>query len=645
MRQALRRWILPTIVMALALLTLAVIPAGFRPGSASSSAVQRGRVLFDETHGVVSDAWHGRYSIDEAYRDWAERLNQKGYEVAANRTSPLTLSLLSQYDVCVLALPTQPFAPEEVAALKAFVANGGGLLLLADAFGGGTVLNPISQEFGITINSDVLADWDDSRPIRPFHFFIHTWPRPGPLTAYVDLVMYDWGSSLTLQEPAWAFGTGDPDTWIDDGDGQQELGETIGSPVGMAAGEYGAGRVVAIGDANLFMNMYSREFDNAQLSVNVVDWLAGEEPAVLEPNTLESARFKLSVPDALTGDASTILQTLERSYAILTAQYGREPKYPKVKVRLESSLPGCRAGCTNCIYNIWSDLSDPYFQGRPLVPAIYDPLLAELEHIFSGKYLGPLWLDTQYQWLGEGLGNWWKAPALAALGYPDMASSIDAWITWAGEEYQRRGYTWISRWNQNNPDQDRDLGYGMSAYIARQLDRWYGNGMWRRFFSLVAQKEKELVGLNDDQKNSYAVCFFVQAANDPGLIDVFTQQWHFQTQSILWASPPRLVFAHPYGSEGQHTLQVQLTNCSSRQTLTWTVAPDPSASWLSVDRTTGQTPGSLQVSVNASGLITGTYESFLQFTAPDSLNSPLTLPVTLMVGVYQVHLPLVSKGR
>ena len=221
----LRHRILSAILVALVLGLLAEGPAGLHSSRASPQAPQRGKVLFDETHGVISDPWHGRYSIDEAYRDWAERLRQKGYDVAANRTSSLTLPLLSQYDVCVLALPTRSFSPEEVAALRTFVANGGGLLLLADAFGGGTVLNPISQEFGITINPDVLADWDDSRPIRPFHFFIHTWPRPGPLTAHVDLVMYDWGSSLTLQNPAWAFGTGDPDTWVDDGDGQREPGE------------------------------------------------------------------------------------------------------------------------------------------------------------------------------------------------------------------------------------------------------------------------------------------------------------------------------------------------------------------------------------------------------------------------------------
>lgn len=352
-------------------------------------AAPQGKVLFDETHGVASDSWNGRYSIDGAYRDWAERLRQRGYEVTANRAFSLTLPLLSQYDVCVLALPTQPLAPSEITALKEFVHNGGGLLLLADAFGWGRGLNPLSQEFGITINSDVLADWDDSRPIRPFHFFIHTWPRQGPLTAFVDLVMYDWGSSLTLQGPAWAFGTGDQDTWRDNGNGQRDSGEAADSPPGMAAAEYGAGRVVVIGDSNLFMNMYSREFDNAQLSVNVVDWLAGWEPAVLEPNYLESAHFKMSVPDAYTSYAPIILQKLEESYAILMAQYGGAPRYPKIKVKLESSLPGCRAGCTNCIYNIWSDLSDPYFQGQPLIPALYDPLLAELEHIFSGKYLGP----------------------------------------------------------------------------------------------------------------------------------------------------------------------------------------------------------------------------------------------------------------
>jgi pyruvate dehydrogenase complex dehydrogenase (E1) component len=123
-------------------------------GPASSPAAQQGRILFDETHGVVSDSWHGRCSTDEIHRDWAERLRQKGYEVTANRISPLILAPLSQYDICALSLPTQPFAPEWVAALRAFVANGGGLLLLADAFGGGTVPN---QGFGIAINPDALA--------------------------------------------------------------------------------------------------------------------------------------------------------------------------------------------------------------------------------------------------------------------------------------------------------------------------------------------------------------------------------------------------------------------------------------------------------------------------------------------------------
>jgi hypothetical protein len=608
------------------------------------------KVLFDETHGVVSDPWHGPYSIDEAYRDWADRLRQRGYQVSANQVSLLTLAVLSEYHVCVIALPTQSLAPSEVTALQEYVAAGGGLLLLPDAFGGGTGLNVVSQAFGITISSDVLADWDDSRPIRPFHFFFHTWPAAGSLTAYVDVVMYDWGSSLTLEAPAEPFGTGDQDTWAEsDGNGQFDPGELAGFPVGMARSTYGSGKVVVIGDANLFMNMYSEEFDNAQLSSNVIDWLAGGNPAALDPNLVESQHFKLSVPDEVLGDQSAILQKLEESYDSLGGLYGGDTRYTRSKVELEPTHPGCRSGCTNCIYNIWSDLSDPYLQGQPLIPRIYQPLLAELGHIYSGKYLGPLWMDTQYQWLGEGLGNWWTVPALNAIGYPQQASGVNNWISWAGEEYQRRGYTWISQWNQNNPNQDRDLGYGMSCYIVRQLDQQYGTAMWHRLFDLfdlIGQNERRLLTLTDDQKNSYAVCLFNQAANDPTLIDVFTQQWHFQTDSLLWTSPTGLTFAHPYGASAQYSREVGLTNCSNRQTLTWTATISPTTTWFSVDRSSGQTPGNIQIRVDASGLVTGTYGSALQFaTTPNSLSTPVTLPITLMVGVHQVYMPAVFKGQ
>ena len=518
----------------------AVNVSGERPATVQDVAAPglTFKVLFDETHGVNADPWNGRYTIDEAYRDWADRLRRRSYEVVANRTQPLSASLLSGYKVCVIALPSSSLWPEEITALRDFVAGGGGLLLLPDAFGGGSVLNAVSETFGIRINTDVLADWDDSRPIRPVHFFMHTWPARNALTTHVDVVMYDWGSSLTLQPPAQAFGTGDANTWVDrNGNMQLDPGEEVGYPTGMAWSSYGNGKVVVIGDSNLFMNMYSQEFDNAQLSANVVDWLAGLPPVALDPNLSEGAHFRLSLPDHLTGFQGELLSKFEASHAFLRTLYGGDTRYPKSKVKLEASHPGCRSGCTNCIYNIWSDLSDPYLQGQPLVPTIYQPFLAELGHIYSGKYLGPLWLDTQYQWLGEGLGNWWTVPALTSIGYPDKAREVGNWITWAGQEYSQRGYTWISRWNQNNADQDRDLGYGMSMYIVRQLDRQYGNAMWPRLFDLIASNERQLLALSDDQKNSYAVCFFDLASNDPQVMDVFADQWHFQTDSILWATP------------------------------------------------------------------------------------------------------------
>jgi hypothetical protein len=61
------------------------------------------------------------------------------------------------------------------------------------------------------------------------------------------------------------------------------------------------------------------------------------------------------------------------------------------------------------------------------------------------------------------------------------------------------------------------------------------------------------------------------------------------------------------------------------------VTTGSSAAWLSVTPGDGQTPGSITVSVNPSGLAAGTYNSSVSIAATETGNSPRSVPVTLVV--------------
>ena len=153
-----------------------------------------------------------------------------------------------------------------------------------------------------------------------------------------------------------------------------------------------------------------------------------------------------------------------------------------------------------------------------------------------------------------------------------------------------------------------------------------------------------LLAQDDDQKNSYAVCFFNEASGDPSVVDVFTQEWDFETDNILWTSPAQLNVLAPYGNSAPLEREVTLSNYSNSAGLTWTATGDPSAPWLSLEQSNGQTPGTMQMTIDASGLVTGTYEAEVQLTTvPGSLNAPMSLPVVLHIGVHQVYLPLIAK--
>src|SRR3954447_12321928 len=109
------------------------------------------RILFDESH---SQAWTIRPEVaraiqpshpeDSSYARAAAGATARDFQVAAHVEGPLTAAALEAADVLVLAHPSEArwervvpggspvLAPEELDAVEAFVARGGGLVLLAE---------------------------------------------------------------------------------------------------------------------------------------------------------------------------------------------------------------------------------------------------------------------------------------------------------------------------------------------------------------------------------------------------------------------------------------------------------------------------------------------------------------------------------
>ena len=76
-------------------------------------------------------------------------------------------------------------------------------------------------------------------------------------------------------------------------------------------------------------------------------------------------------------------------------------------------------------------------------------------------------------------------------------------------------------------------------------------------------------------------------------------------------------------------IQTFAINYSGEGTADWSVST--SANWLSCSPVSGDGPGLVSVSVDSTGLSTGTYNGTITVSDPNAINSPQTLPVTLQV--------------
>ncbi|UCE10145.1 MAG: hypothetical protein JSW61_14425 [Candidatus Thorarchaeota archaeon] len=241
----------------------------------TSQTFESARILVDESHaGPTSEIWvPGNASMF----GWV--LREYGHNVSMNWGSSLDSGILNDYDVLCLFFPQEALTAGEITAIHDFVDAGGSLLLVGvDYTTLGWIytpdyLNAVSETYGISFNLDRVMTWSlrTADEIEDHHL---TYSVQSLHASNDDI----YGCSLEVTSPAVSVVMSDEKDFV-------------------AYSESGSGRVVAVGSSGPF-SQYRRnepgttatgqvgENDHFQFSLNVIDWLVGNNPREVDPPEL-----------------------------------------------------------------------------------------------------------------------------------------------------------------------------------------------------------------------------------------------------------------------------------------------------------------------------------------------------------------------
>ncbi len=230
-----------------------------------------------------------------------ERLQEIDYAVDDSLFLARAERVPADCAVLIIAGPRTPFLPNEIAALRAYLEEGGAVLALLDplyesgleemlspwgiALGDDFVIDTsgIGSLFGLDFTTPVSVSYGD-HPITRKHRGVMTFYQLGRSVRF-DAEAADGpveGSALALtSEAGWAEtdlsvlrGEGDNTVKLDDGV------DTAG-PVSLAvAAERGSGRLVVFGDSDFATNQYFDYQGNGDLALNALSWLAEDESLI-----------------------------------------------------------------------------------------------------------------------------------------------------------------------------------------------------------------------------------------------------------------------------------------------------------------------------------------------------------------------------
>jgi hypothetical protein len=243
------------------------------------------RVVFDESH---SEAWTIRPELartmqpahpgDASYARAAAALTARDFLVTANVDQPLNAETLRDCEVLVIAHPSDPrwerttgtgspqLSGEELGAIEAFVAAGGGLIVLGETEQEkyGNNLNELLARFRLRLENDTVQDYE--------HY------RDAPSWILAELGEGERGRAgdlLARVKAACLYRA----TTISCSNGAAVVARTHASASApnrplIVAARHGQGRVVVLADSDLFGDDCIDDLDHRTLWLNICYWVS-----------------------------------------------------------------------------------------------------------------------------------------------------------------------------------------------------------------------------------------------------------------------------------------------------------------------------------------------------------------------------------
>jgi Family of unknown function (DUF6421) len=325
------------------------------------------RVLFDEAH---SEAWTIRPEVAEAiqpshpgdssFASAAAALRERDFTVSSHVEGALDAGVLARADVLVIAHPSEPawertvpggeprFSAGELDAIEAFVSGGGGLVILAEEEQAkyGNNVTELAARFGVEIENTIVSDYERHHKAPSWVVAEMVGGGSPDLHTRVDSACFYRSTTLAATEGASArvFARA------------SSTSSHPGAALAVTA-EHGAGRVVVLGDSDLFGDDCLDELDHRALWLNLLYWVAGgaftdrdgPAPSVAAADpawgrlkaATDALRLKQSADGSAGADCSEDVRTMADAIGALRDHFPHQHDYLDAVV---ADLEGWREG-------------------------------------------------------------------------------------------------------------------------------------------------------------------------------------------------------------------------------------------------------------------------------------------------------------